>query len=56
MEIGRQVRFLCPWARHLTGLPLPLSGGLVVTVVSLTRRPKRSLRCVLVEVPWQINV
>jgi len=22
----------------------------------LTRRPKRSLRCLLVEVPWQINV
>jgi len=22
----RQVRFLCPWARYLTGLPLPLSG------------------------------
>jgi len=21
----------------------------------LTRRPKRSLRCLLVEVPWQIN-
>jgi len=26
VEIGRQVRLLCPWARHLTGLPLPLSG------------------------------
>jgi len=25
-DIGRQVRFLCPWARHLTGLSLPLSG------------------------------
>jgi len=31
MEIGRQVHLLCPWARHLTGLPLPLSGRLVVT-------------------------
>jgi len=26
VEIGRQVRLLCPWARHLTGLYLPLSG------------------------------
>jgi len=26
MKIGRQVRLLCPWARHLTGLPLPSSG------------------------------
>jgi len=24
--IGRQVRLLCPWATHLTGLPLPLNG------------------------------
>jgi len=28
VEIGRQARLLCPWARHLTaelmGLPLPL--------------------------------
>jgi len=23
---GRQVRLLCPWATHLTELPLPLSG------------------------------
>jgi len=23
VEIGRQVRLLCPWARHLTELPLP---------------------------------
>jgi len=29
--------------------------GLVVTGGSLTRRPKRSLRYLLVEVPWQIN-
>jgi len=28
---------------------------LVVTGGSLTRRSKRSLRCLLVEVPWQIN-
>jgi len=28
---------------------------LVVTGGSLTRRPKRSLRCLLVELPWQIN-
>jgi len=28
---------------------------LVVTGGSLTRRPKRSLHCLLVEVPWQIN-
>jgi len=28
---------------------------LVVTGGSLTRRPKRSLRCFLVEVSWQIN-
>jgi len=26
VEIGRQVRLLYPWARCLTGLPLPLSG------------------------------
>jgi len=48
MEIGQEVRLLCPWARHLTGLPLPLSSRLVVTSGSLTRRPKRSLRCILV--------
>jgi len=28
---------------------------LVVTGGSLTQRPKRSLRCLLVEVSWQIN-
>jgi len=42
VEIGRQVRLLCTWARYLTG-------------DSLTRRPKRSHRCLLVDVPWQIN-
>jgi len=26
VKIGRQVHLLCPWIRHLTGLPLPLSG------------------------------
>jgi len=26
MKIGQQVRLLCLWARHLTELPLPLSG------------------------------
>jgi len=26
VKIGRQARLLCPWARHLTGLPLPVSG------------------------------
>jgi len=26
VEIGRQVRLLCPWTSHLTGLPLSLSG------------------------------
>jgi len=26
VEIGWQVRLLCHWARHLTELPLPLSG------------------------------
>jgi len=26
VKIDRQVRSLCPWARHLTRLPLPLSG------------------------------
>jgi len=26
VEIGQQVCLFCPWARHLTGLPLPLSG------------------------------
>jgi len=28
---------------------------LVVTGGSLTRKPKRSLRCLLVEISWQIN-
>jgi len=36
VEIGRQVRLLCPWTRYLTGLPLPLSGKLVVIDGSLT--------------------
>jgi len=53
--IGRQVRLLCPWARHLTGLLLPWVVTLVVTGGSLNRRPKRFLRCILVEAPWQIN-
>jgi len=26
VEIGQQVRLLHPWARHLTGLSLPLTG------------------------------
>jgi len=26
IEDRPQVLLLCPWARHLTGLPLPLSG------------------------------
>jgi len=30
----RQIRWLCPWSRHLTGLRLVTSG-------SLTRRPKK---------------
>jgi len=36
---------------------VPLSGytGTVVTGGSLTRKPKWSLCCFLVEVPWQIN-
>jgi len=25
VNIGRQFRLLCPWATHLTELPLPLS-------------------------------
>jgi len=50
VEIGRQVHLLCSWARHLIGLP-----RLIVTGGNLTQRPKRSLRCLLVEVPWQIN-
>jgi len=49
VKIGLQVRLLCPWASHLTGLPLPLSNG------SLTRRSQSSLRYLLVEVPKQIN-
>jgi len=32
VKISRQVRLLCPWARHVTGLPLYLwAVGLVVT-------------------------
>jgi len=39
-------------------LPAPMSQDLlvvrlVVTSGSLTRRPKRSLRCLLIEEPWQ---
>jgi len=26
VKIGRQLRLLCPWARHVTKLPLPSSG------------------------------
>jgi len=26
MQIVRKVRLICPWAMHLAGLPLPLSG------------------------------
>jgi len=26
VDIVRQIRLLCPWTRHLTGLLLPLSG------------------------------
>jgi len=26
VKISRQVRLLCLWKRHLTGLPLPLNG------------------------------
>jgi len=26
VKIGQQVCLLCPWARYLTELPLPLSG------------------------------
>jgi len=56
VEIDRQVRLLCPWARYLTGLPLYLwMIRLVVTGGNLTRRPKSSLCCLLVEVAWQIN-
>jgi len=55
MEIGRQVRLSCPWARHKTGLLYLWVVRLVVTGGSLTRRPKRSHRCLLVKVPWQIN-
>jgi len=30
VEIDWQVRLLCPWTRHLTGLPLSLRGWTVV--------------------------
>jgi len=40
LQLRRQVRLLCPWARHLTRLPITLSGyRLAVTDGSLTRRP-----------------
>jgi len=54
VEIGRQVRLLCPWARHLTDYLYLWMVRLVVTGGGVTRRPKRSLRCLLVELPWQI--
>jgi len=40
VKLGRQVRLLCYWARHLTGLPLPLSGktDTILKGGSLTRR------------------
>jgi len=55
VEIGRQVRLLCPWARHLTVWLYLWVVRLEVTGGSLTRRPKRSLRCLLADATWQIN-
>jgi len=48
VEIGRQVRLLCPWARHLTDCLYLWVIKPVVTGGSFTRRPQRSLRCLLV--------
>jgi len=53
VKISRLVYLLCPWGRYLTGLSLSLSGRLVVTGENLTRKSKRSLRCLLVELSWQ---
>jgi len=39
---SRQVRSLCPWARHLTGFNLHLMVWQVIADGSLTRWPKRS--------------
>jgi len=34
VKLGRKVRLLCPWARHLTGLHLHLSVRLVEQVAA----------------------
>jgi len=51
---SRQV-CLCLWTRDLTGLPLPWVVRQVLTGGSLIRKSKRSLRCLLVEIPWRIK-
>jgi len=56
VNLSRQVRLLCPWARHWTELPLPLCGQTGSNRwPAWLGRSKRSFRCLLVEVPWQIN-
>jgi len=48
VEIGRQVCLLRD-CLYIWVVRLVATGG------GLTRRPKRSFRCLLVKVPWQIN-
>jgi len=52
VKIGQQVRFLCPWARYFEiAFTADWFAG---SNRWQLRRPQRSLRCLLVEVPWQI--
>jgi len=54
--IGRQVRLLCPRASHLNEIASTFEWArLVVSGGNLTRRSQKSLRCILVEVLWQIR-
>jgi len=48
---GEQLYLIAQWLERSPSK----HGRLVVTGGSLTRRSKRSLRCLLIEVSWQIN-
>jgi len=48
--VGRQVRLLCPWARHLTGLLLLLFECLDYMVVTVTASFYN--RKALIAIPW----
>jgi len=46
-------RLLGPWVKVLNGIASILEW--LLTGGSLTRRPQRSLRCLLADTTWQIN-